>query len=449
MLSRIFSSPRRRAPNSIRPLRIENLERRDLLSGAPPTVTGVYVGSTQWSSAFYDYLNPSSGPDWGFRIPTGSSAQIKSLPWSNIDQVSIQFSKDVDIQIGDLSISGVSATVFPFSHFFYDAVNCVATWTLTSALPKNSYQLDLNGGGLDPVHEHGFTASVLDGEWANNSDTFPSGDGVAGGDFQFNFKVMPGDVNQNAAVETLDVNTVNSKVGQTTTSANYSAFADVDGSGWIQSADAQIVQSKLWSTYPSQNPIGVTNDAPSTNGGQTLSLTSGTGTYVKSLGDDFDDAETPDSQLSYQLTSNSNPELFTTASINASTKTLQLAAADGASGRAQITVRATDAAGLSTTATYVIDVNYLNVAPDLLFHVAFVSGQTFHVSGSMIDDDANLEGNYVTFSGAFNMRASIMSDGSYSFDVIVPREQWGEVTARAYDAQGLSSPEREQTAAVT
>jgi hypothetical protein len=66
----------------------------------------------------------------------------------------------------------------------------------------------------------------------------------------------------------------------------------------------------------------------------------------------------------------------------------------------------------------------------------------------MTDDDPNLEGNYVYFEGAFNMRASVAADGSFSFDVIVPPAQWGQVTGTVTDAQGLSF-EVERTVTVT
>ena len=295
---------------------LERLEDRYMLSAGPPKVTGVFVGSTEWSAGFYDFLNTEDGPNYGFQIPTGSTTQTKSLPWFNIDKITIRFNEDVNVKVGDLSVSGVSATAFPFEHFFYDAAAHVATWTLTAALTKNSYQLDLNGNGLNPITDR--DGNVLDGEWLNGSDTFPSGDGTAGGDFAFNFKVMPGDVNRNSAVESTDVTSVNNRIGASAGSSTYDKFADVDGSGSIGSDDAQDVQSKIWSTYPSQAPVGVSNDAPSTNGGGVRDLTDAADLVI-SLFDDFQDAETPDNQLVFQIIQNTNPQLLDVASINSTT----------------------------------------------------------------------------------------------------------------------------------
>ena len=100
------------ARNSL--LGMEALEQRKLLSGTPPTVTGVFVGSTEWSSAFYDYLAPGDQLDLGYQIPTGTTAQVKSLPWVNIDKIAIRFSEDVHVGMGDLSLSGVNAVAFAF-----------------------------------------------------------------------------------------------------------------------------------------------------------------------------------------------------------------------------------------------------------------------------------------------------------------------------------------------
>jgi len=58
----------------------------------------------------------------------------------------------------------------------------------------------------------------LDGDWTNSTwtppsapvggDTWPSGDGTAGGDFQFRFNVLPGDADQSGTVNFSDLNTV-------------------------------------------------------------------------------------------------------------------------------------------------------------------------------------------------------------------------------------------------
>ena len=240
--------------------RVEQLDDRFMLSAAP-TVTGVHVAGTQWSSAFVGYLQSHSLGDHGFRIPVGSSVQAKTLPWSNINQVIVSFSEDVLIHAADLSITGVNVPHLAFADFFYDAFTHVATWTLAQPLPTNVYRLDLDGDGSDRVID--LEGNALDGEWTNNSSVYASGNGVAGGDFEFTFKVLPGDVNQSNYVEYFDYYAANSRQGLSTTSSNYLAFADVNGSGTINSTDTQSILNALWATYPSGSPAGASGDAPS------------------------------------------------------------------------------------------------------------------------------------------------------------------------------------------
>ena len=46
--------------------------------------------------------------------------------------------------------------------------------------------------------------AALDGEFTTTTSNFPSGDGTAGGDFNFRFNILPGDVDQNGVVTGLD-----------------------------------------------------------------------------------------------------------------------------------------------------------------------------------------------------------------------------------------------------
>jgi hypothetical protein len=260
---------------------------------------------------------------------------------------------------------------------------------------------------------------------------------------------MPGDVNQSAEVEPTDYNFTNDRIGQSTTTTAYSKFADVDGSGVIETEDADDIWSKMWSTYPSQAPIGAGNDAPSAVSTRSLDVDDAMGDVAVSLYGDFQDGETADQQLTYQIIGNTNPSLFQTASINSSSGLLTLNAAANQSGRSTITVKATDTAGIWTTASYVVDVNYANQLPTLSFVVLLVEGITFRVIGSVGDDDANLEGLYVVFSGAFEARASVREDGSFEFCVIVPETDWGTVYGEVTDLQSDTPGTDEDTVGVT
>ena len=96
----------------------------------------------------------------------------------------------------------------------------------------------------------------LDGEWVNPStatpagDTYPSGDGTAGGDFNFRINVLRGDTNGDQQVNALDVADVKKRLlrrpGDGVTGSNaYSIFADLNTDGVINALDVASVKGRL------------------------------------------------------------------------------------------------------------------------------------------------------------------------------------------------------------
>ena len=75
----------------------------------------------------------------------------------------------------------------------------------------------------------------------------------------------------------------------------------------------------------------------------------------------FGDAQHSDAQLSYTVTGNTNPALFTSTSVTGGTLILNLAA--NQNGTAQLSVRATDPYGASHVASFNVTVNAVNDAP--------------------------------------------------------------------------------------
>jgi hypothetical protein len=149
---------------------IERLEDRHLLS-LPPTVLGVELGSTQWPTAFLDYLGSSGLGSKGLRIPTGSEAQFRAIPNANLNQVTLAFSSDVIVASADLVLRGGNTADHPISQFSYDSENLTATWTFADYLDGDRYHIDLSSR----VNSNNV---LLDGEWVNGQPGFPSGDGV-------------------------------------------------------------------------------------------------------------------------------------------------------------------------------------------------------------------------------------------------------------------------------
>ena len=131
-----------------------------------PMVTGVLVASSAWSSGF---LNSLGGV--GYAIPDGPN-QLRPLPGSNLNEVIIEFNKDVNVTEGDLALTGVNVPSYGFSAFSYDAVAHRATWTLSQNLSRDKLLVDLDGSTANAVADT--AGNRLDGDWVNPTWSPPS-----------------------------------------------------------------------------------------------------------------------------------------------------------------------------------------------------------------------------------------------------------------------------------
>ncbi len=230
------------------------------LDVTPPQVTSVSVSSPAWSSSFRNYLQTHGLGSDGYAIPVGDGDQLDPLPWVNLRQIRISFSEDVVVANDDLLVSGsqsASYTLLP-SGFTYHAPSHTATWTLAANLPADKLLLSLDSG---PAGIRDAAGNALDGEWDNptstsdrSSDTFPSGNGLAGGDFHFRLNVLPGDTNGNQRVQLTDVAQTLAKIGVKTTSSRYNPRNDVDGSGTITTSDMLAVLVRVTDALPRRDP---------------------------------------------------------------------------------------------------------------------------------------------------------------------------------------------------
>jgi len=244
-----------------------------------PAVTFVYVNGTSWTQAFRDELVEEGlgDPDLGFLVP-GGPGQLAALPWSGINKIALRFSSDVLVQEGDLELRGGAGIAYGFAPgtFTYNAGRFVATWTLNKPLAdfsttnrqtEDRVRLDLNGTGPDGVRGTGPGGEFLDGEWADGTDAYPSGNGSPGGDFRFLINVVPGDANRNGNVSPTDYGTVRSGIGRNTTTEegvapnHYTVFKDVNANGNVSPTDIGVVRGNTGAnitTVPTPAALGGT-----------------------------------------------------------------------------------------------------------------------------------------------------------------------------------------------
>ena len=228
-------------------------------SDGTATVDQVLAGASSWSAAFSDYLDAQglghptlSHP--GYAIPGGGN-QLDTLPWNNLDTVVISFSKGVSIVSGDLALTGVNAGLYAIGGFKYNPSTFTATWTLAAPIGADKLLIDLS----DSVNSDG---AALDGEWTDEVSGFPSGNGAAGGDFQFRFNVLPGDTDRNGTTELADGSGISTRMFARAGIGNYGAIHDINGSGRIDFFDWMIVRANLGASLPPGSPVAPAN-APS------------------------------------------------------------------------------------------------------------------------------------------------------------------------------------------
>jgi hypothetical protein len=224
---------------------------------APPAVvTGVYVNSPGWSEAFRQHLAaPGAGSDrFGFLVG-GGAAQLDELPWTDLDQLTVQFNRDVVAPAAAITVRGVAVADYPVQ-VSYDEARFTATLTFARPLPADRLTLRLAGTGSEtgPDAVRDRLGRPIDGEWAGGADAYPSGDGAPGGDFMFAFNVLPGDVNRDGSVDARDVTDVRSRLSsraaQHAGTGRYAADDDVNGTGSIDVRDYALVRARQQTKLP-------------------------------------------------------------------------------------------------------------------------------------------------------------------------------------------------------
>ena len=164
-----------------------------IVAGALPTVTNVIISGSNSPDSPYD-----------FSSILGTGEQLRSVPVSGADMVSIQFSEEVwgalsqtSLQLTNLDGTSPGAA----TDFSYDFEMQIATWTFGSAFADGRHLLTLNDVPID------LDGESLDGEINNPwslADASPpvsaSGDGEAGGDFRFRYTIMSGDTDHDNIV---------------------------------------------------------------------------------------------------------------------------------------------------------------------------------------------------------------------------------------------------------
>jgi hypothetical protein len=216
---------------------------------APPQVVGVYLSGSSWDSAYFSALAAAGVGDatLGYRLAdgTGQLANANILGVVNADQVTIVFSKPVNVASGSLGLedsssNGGTPSGITVASAASNSGTTTVTWSLSGPLTSNKYYLELAASGVTDA-----AGTELDGEWTTSVSTYAagSGDGVPGGNFNFEFYFLAGDVNRDGKVSIADFNLDRNYSGPAMDNATNWQY-DLNGDGEITIADANLSRSQ-------------------------------------------------------------------------------------------------------------------------------------------------------------------------------------------------------------
>ncbi|WP_158265400.1 lamin tail domain-containing protein [Blastopirellula marina] len=214
-----------------------------------PTILSVKVAGSSWSSGFLTSVDAAESEGWLLE----EANQLRNLSWTNVDTIYVQFSEDIgDFTAADFALVGVNVPDYAAASMIgsvsYDSGSFVATIHLSTPFAADKVLLQIEDGVTD------LAGNQLDGEWTDSVST-ESGNGTAGGDFNFRFNVLPGDVNGNGIVLGDDVLAVNGKTFTFPGFPSYDPFTDIDGSGSVLGDDVLAVNGRTFTFLPGGEPV--------------------------------------------------------------------------------------------------------------------------------------------------------------------------------------------------
>jgi hypothetical protein len=223
--------------------------------GNAPRVANVTISGSQSTHAPFSFNGPDDNTDFD-----GLGIQLRTVPVGGADTVSITFSEDVNVEASHLTLLGLRTANRPvLAQFSYDILTMTATWRFIGWALGDQYVLSLSDAVTD------IQGNALDGEWKNprqlstvnaTVSEFPSGDGFAGGRFNFVMTLLPGDANLDGVVNTVDYAIFGANYG-----AQNALFTmgDFNGDGQVSyTGDGQILYAN-WNLNLS-GPISILAD---------------------------------------------------------------------------------------------------------------------------------------------------------------------------------------------
>jgi hypothetical protein len=206
-----------------------------------PRVANVTISGSNSTHAPFSFNGPDDNTDFD-----GSGIQLRTVPVGGADTISISFTEDVNITADTLKLTGLRTANRPsLAHFSYDIATMTATWRFTGWTFGDHYAITLSDAVTD------VEGNALDGEWTNPQtrstvnalvSEFPSGNGYAGGAFNFVATLLPGDANLNGLVDIADLSILQNHYQNGQLDELFSE-ADFNGDGLVNIGDLAMLST--------------------------------------------------------------------------------------------------------------------------------------------------------------------------------------------------------------
>ena len=254
----------------------------DQADEAGPRITSVAVNSTAWTDLFRDYVDDETldNDGFGYSIPTGNG-QLVTLPWININQILVEFDEDVSDSINldgsDFSLEvvagqradGTTASVPTIIGAVWEP-NDGGTGGRVVLTLSQSIDASIVRVVADDLAITDAAGNSLNGEWTDEVSTI-SGDTNPGGDFRYQFRVVPGDVVKSGPsfelVDGADFSQLSGTNGGIFSFGifSYDRFEDLNGDNFSNGTDSESARIR--------NGSRLLADSEATTTSQALSLT--------------------------------------------------------------------------------------------------------------------------------------------------------------------------------
>ena len=224
-----------------------------VFADTPPRVQQVYVRGSGWTDTFAQFLESSGQGTFalGYAVPAGGDQRL-ALPWDNVNSLSVRFSENVSVQQGDLTLTTTGGPISVTS-FGYLPGTFTARWFLSRPLGNERVAFTLDGDAPNGVTDTDGSPTLLDGEWSDGADAYPSGNGTAGGDFRFEINSLPGDADGNGTVDVADLGVVSTNFNQ---SPRGPRQGDFNGDAAVNITDLGVLATHFNQTLPAADPAG-------------------------------------------------------------------------------------------------------------------------------------------------------------------------------------------------